>query len=211
MPKKQTKKANVDTSKYLKKDAAYLLAGACLLVGFFIGLNLSSFLGGSGSDNVTRLPGNIPVQVQDQQAGADSHVEFDRLRAAAEADPKNPEGWARLGHAYFDADHFQEAISAYERSLALDATNGDVWTDLGVMYRRAGNPAKAVESFDRALMVDPGHKTARFNKGIVLLHDLNQRDAALDSWRELLRMDPTAAAPNGRPLSELIREVEQGG
>ncbi len=71
----------------------------------------------------------------------------------------------QLGNAYFDADQFQKAIAAYEKSLAIDPGNPNVWTDLGVMYRRNKQPRKAVEAFSKAMAADPKHEVSRMNKG----------------------------------------------
>jgi peroxiredoxin len=47
------------------------------------------------------------------------------------------------------------------------------------MYRRSGQPRKAIENFNKAIAVNPKHETAQFNKGIVLMHDLGDRDGAI--------------------------------
>ena len=76
------------------------------------------------------------------------------------------------------------------------------------MRTYSGNPKEAVASFDRAIAVDPKHETARFNKGIVLLHDLKDEKGAIAAWRGLLEINPLAMAPNGQTVDELIRHFE---
>ncbi|MDZ7596959.1 MAG: tetratricopeptide repeat protein [Desulfobacterales bacterium] len=100
---------------------------------------------------------------------------FQVLEAEAAANPQNAEAWVQLGNAYFDADQYQKAIDAYEKSLVIDPGNPNVLTDLGVMYRRNKQPEKAVEMFSRAMAADPRHEVSRMNKGIVLLYDLEGR------------------------------------
>jgi cytochrome c-type biogenesis protein CcmH/NrfG len=117
--------------------------------------------------------------------------------------------WVHLGHAYFDAGRFTQAITAYRKALALKPENADVWTDLGVMYRRNQQAPEALEAFDQALAVDPSHQAARFNKGIVLIHDLDQRPAGLAAWEKLLETNPLARAPNGQTVAALVAELRR--
>lgn len=129
---------------------------------------------------------------------------IEAAKKMAENQPDRPEGWIQLGNLYFDHDRANDAIDAYEKALSLDPENADVWTDLGVMFRRSGQPRKAVAAFDRAVSENPAHTLARFNKGIVLMHDLEDGEAALAAWEELLTVDPLFTAPNGQPLEDII-------
>jgi tetratricopeptide (TPR) repeat protein len=115
----------------------------------------------------------------------------------------------QLGHQYFDADQPDKAISAYEKALAIGPQSADIWTDLGVMYRRTGNPQKAVEAFDHAMQIDPGHEISRFNKGIVLFHDLEDAQGALDAWESLLAINPSAKSAAGQSVRELVDHIKQ--
>ena len=123
------------------------------------------------------------------------------------ANPTNVEAWTRLGHVYFDTNNPAKAIRAYEKSLELRPDDPNVLTDLGVMYRRNGQPDKALAAFDRAIAVDPRHEQSRFNKGIVLRYDMNDREGAVKVWEELLAINPNALVPNGQPVSEAIKSL----
>ena len=81
-------------------------------------------------------------------------------------------------------------------------------TDLGIMYRRSGDPQKAIEMFDRAITLDPQQQNARFNKGIVLLHDLKDKAGAVAAWEGLLEINPVAMAPNGQSVDALIQQYK---
>jgi tetratricopeptide (TPR) repeat protein len=92
----------------------------------------------------------------------------------------------------------------------LNPNNADVTTDLGVMYRRTGQPQKAIEAFDKAAKIDPGHETALFNKGIVLMHDLNDLERAVKAWEELVKRNPAATSPTGQPVKNLVEKLKTG-
>lgn len=125
--------------------------------------------------------------------------------------PDDIEAWIQLGHLYFDTQQVKKAIGAYEKALALNSKNADVWTDLGVMYRRDGQPKKALEAFDTAIKIDPKHEISRFNKGVVLLHDMNDREGALKAWEGLVQINQFAMAPNGQSVDQMVQALKQSG
>ena len=94
------------------------------------------------------------------------------------------------------------------RPWPLILKDANVWTDLGVMYRRSGDPKKAIEAFDRAISIDPHHEISRFNKGIVLFHDLKDEKGALDAWESLLAINPDAKSPAGQSVKQLIDHIK---
>ena len=123
--------------------------------------------------------------------------------------PRNVEAWVQLGNLYFDTNQVKKAIGAYNKSLELDPKNPGVLTDLGVMYRRNGQPLEAIKAFDRAIAADPKHEVSRFNKGVVLLHDLKEPEKAIKAWEGLLEVNPLAATPNGDLLMEVVKNLKE--
>jgi cytochrome c-type biogenesis protein CcmH/NrfG len=128
------------------------------------------------------------------------------LEKEVAANPQDAEAWARLGHGYFDIDDPANAIRAYKKSLELKPGNANVLTDMGVMYRRSGNPQEAMRCFDKAAAIDPRHRQSRYNKGIVLMHDLKNPEAAIKAWEELVSIYPDAKTQEGIPLSDMIKK-----
>ena len=131
------------------------------------------------------------------------------LERQTQANPGNASAWTELGNAYFDSNQYEAAISAYRKSLELDPSNPDVWTDMGVMYRRSNQPEEAIKSFDQAIAVDPKHEVSRMNKGIVLLHDLNDINGAIQAWEGLLEVNPVAMSPTGVSIDQMVAELKK--
>ncbi|MDR3357595.1 MAG: tetratricopeptide repeat protein [Desulfovibrio sp.] len=129
------------------------------------------------------------------------------LEKAALLNPGDAVAWTRLGNLYFDSGMTKEAISAYERALRLTPDNPDVITDLGIMYRDSGEFAKAVECFRKASALNPAHENALFNQGVVFYYDLGRKEEAERAWRRLLEINPGARAPDGQPVSEMIKHL----
>ncbi len=134
--------------------------------------------------------------------------QIEMLEERVKADPTDVRAWTALGNLYFDTDQYEKAIAAYRESVQLDPSDGDVWTDLGIMYRRSGQPDKAIEAFDRAIAEDPKHENARLNKGIVLMHDMDDRDGAIRTWEALLEVNPLATAGDDRLLFQIVESYK---
>ncbi|HMK66794.1 MAG TPA: tetratricopeptide repeat protein, partial [Thermodesulfobacteriota bacterium] len=139
----------------------------------------------------------------------ESSVMMSWLEKKTIENPSDIDSWTKLGDLYFDSNNYDKAINAYNKSLKLKPDNPDVLTDLGVMYQRMGNPDSAIKSFDKAIEINPRHETSRFNKGIVLLHDLNDREAALKAWEELLKINPDAKTSGGQLVSDLVKQLKK--
>jgi cytochrome c-type biogenesis protein CcmH/NrfG len=138
--------------------------------------------------------------LQDQIAG---------LEAETRRNPANAAAWVELGNAYFDSDQVKPSIEAYRKALDLQPNNADVATDMGVMLRKDGRPQDAVQAFDRAIAINPKHEISRLNKGIVLLHDLQDGPGALRAWEGLLEVNPMAMAPGGMSVDQMVQGLKK--
>jgi cytochrome c-type biogenesis protein CcmH/NrfG len=188
---------------YIKKETTMIIALVAVVAGFLMGIVFSVF--NSGSSNVqTAAPGPPP---QAQNFSAQQASQILALEKEVAANPESVSAWTRLGHVYYDTNNFSKAIRAYEKSLELNPNNPDVLTDLGVMYRRNGQPEEALKRFDMAIQADPQHQQSRFNKGVVLNFDLNDKEGAKKAWEELIEINPMATLPNGQPVSEAIKTL----
>ena len=187
----------------------------CVVVSLFIG-----FVGGTiyssfkltadkqvGQQSIA-VPNNNPEAGQ-QDNSAEVSAKILQVEQYLKQNPKDAEAWKQLGNLFFDSNQEKNAIDAYNKSLAIEPGKIGVITDLGVMYRRNGQPKKAVEAFDKAISIDPSFETARFNKGIVLLHDLNDIEGGIKAWEQILEINPMAMAPNGDSVDALVQRMKK--
>ena len=186
----------------VSKQTLYISIAVALLLGFLSGIIDSDRSPGSGGQ-VAQQP-NLPPLPQQQEQIIQA---IESLQFAVQQNPNNAEAWTQLGHAYFDSNQPAKAIEAYNKALAIIPGNPSVLTDLGVMYRRNGQPDKAIESFDKAMQITPGFEQALFNKGVVQYNDLGDLEGALQSWRELLIVNPGATGPNGVPVETMVDDL----
>lgn len=138
----------------------------------------------------------------------ETHQAMAHLEAEVTANPNNFEAWTNLGNLYFDTDQPTKAIAAYNKSLLLHKGDANLLTDLGIMYRKNNQPEKALEFFDKAIQEDPTHLPSRYNKGIVMLYDLNDKKGAINNWEEMLKIDPQAKTNNGMSIHDLLEQVK---
>lgn len=187
-----------------KPQPAQLVTWFIIFVaGFLAGVTFTVYKG-----KIIGSEPSTPAAVQPQtQNNADSQAIRD-LEAEVAAHPDNFEIWIQLGHLYYDGDQPEKAIAAYTKSLELHSGDANLLTDLGVMYRRIEQPEKAIELFDQAIKLDPNHLPSRFNKGIVLMYDLNDPKGAIATWDELLAINPEAKTGSGEPIREFVDKIK---
>ncbi|MGD9045325.1 MAG: tetratricopeptide repeat protein [Desulfobacterales bacterium] len=198
------KQQKIIEGKYVRKETFLMVTLLALAVGFFGGVVFAVFKSDS------KIPGqSAPALTQPQAAAPMGGDRIAALERQTEANPNNTQAWTELGNAYFDSGQYENSIRAYRKSLELDPSNPNVWTDMGVMYRRSGKPEEAIKAFDQAIAADPKHEVSRMNKGIVLLHDLNDFDGAIRAWEGLLEVNPLAMAPNGVSIDQMVVQLKK--
>jgi cytochrome c-type biogenesis protein CcmH/NrfG len=196
------KQQKMSEGQYVRKETFLIVTLLAVAVGFFGGVMFTVFKSDS----------KVAVQTAPAQMGTPAPAGVDRtaaLERETQANPDNVNAWTELGNAYFDSNQFEKAIQAYQKSLELNPNNANVWTDLGVMYRRSSKPEEAIKAFDRAIAADPKHEVSRMNKGIVLLHDLNDIKGAIQAWEGLLEVNPIATAPNGISIDQMVVQLKK--
>ena len=185
-----------------RSSSVFIYVALAFIVGFLAGSGFAVFkLDSTSTGGQASSPhGNM----SEQQIQAIAHLEEE-----VSNNPERFQAWTQLGNLYYDTGQYKEAVKAYETSLELHEGNANIWTDLGVMYRRTDRSEKAIEAFDKAIAMDPNHEISRLNKGIVLLYDLNNPKGAIESWENLVRINPNFTASNGEPIQDFIDEVKE--
>ena len=199
-------KKNETDGQYVKKETMLVVALVAVIVGFLGGVVFSAYKSGVGLNG--SAPGPSGQTAQKQNASNKLTQEVNDLEKDISLHPENIETLIRLGNLYFDTDQPGKAIMAYNKALKLEPNNPDVLTDLGVMYRRKNQPLEAIKAFDKAIKIDLRHEASRFNKGVVLLHDLNDSEGAIRAWEELVEVNPLARTNGNELVMELIEKIK---
>lgn len=207
-------KSKNDTTGYVKKETTLLVALLTLAIGFFVGVMFGIYRSApvAAVNPGQGMPpqGMPPGAATSPQVSSELSSRIAALEQKAAENPTDAETWIQLGNNFFDSNQFAKAIDAYNKALELNPKNANVWTDLGVMYRRSGKPNEAIDAFDRAISINPKHEVSRFNKGVVLLHDLDDTAGAIQAWEDLIAVNPLAMSPTGTSVDQMVQQMKAG-
>ncbi|HMK30885.1 MAG TPA: tetratricopeptide repeat protein [Terriglobales bacterium] len=196
---------------------AYVLALVCLLAGIAVGY----LVRGSGStaapppaSTQAAAPAGLPSAPQPtpEQMAHMAQKQVEPLLARLKTDPKNAGLLAQIGNAYYDAQQYSDAITYYQKSLAIRPQDVDVRSDMGSCYFYTGDTDRAISEFEKGLKYNPSHAGTLFNMGIVKWQGRMDPAGALQAWEKLLQTNPDY--PNKAKVEDLIaraRQHAQGG
>ncbi len=125
--------------------------------------------------------------IEHQRGRSDEAIEH--IRAAIIRDRRDPAFHHNLGNILRALDRLAEAISCYERTLALAPASVDTLYNLGNTYQDLRQPARAAAYFERALRLNPEAIELHNNLGAAL-QDLGRLDEAIGCYRKALALRP---------------------
>jgi tetratricopeptide (TPR) repeat protein len=91
-----------------------------------------------------------------------------------------------------DPNHWEDAIEAYQRVVAIDPTYAAAWNNLGLLLHRMARYDEARTSYEEALAQDPTCCEAVYNLGS-LAEDRSDVDEAVRCYRQALSLSPDYA------------------
>jgi tetratricopeptide (TPR) repeat protein len=111
-----------------------------------------------------------------------------------------------------DPAQWEDAIDAYRRVVALDATYAAAWNNMGLLLHRMGRYDEARRAYTEAFDQDPQCCEAAYNLGS-LLEDLSDPEAAIRHYRIALGISPDYADAHFNLAAALARagRAEEAG
>jgi len=93
--------------------------------------------------------------------------------------------------AQWDADpaHWEDAIEAYQRVVAVEPSYAAAWNNLGLLHHRMGQYTEAQEAYEAALRAQPTCAEAAYNLGS-LCEDLGELPASIRFYLRALELSP---------------------
>lgn len=118
--------------------------------------------------------------------------------------PGDGRGWETLAPVYMRMGRYDDAIRAWQNTIASLGDNADREENLGESLVAAANGVvtkEASRAFDRARSIDPDNVAARFYAGLAAKQD-GRRDEAARIWRDLI-----AASPRDAEWVDTVRDA----
>jgi len=174
------------------ESIVYTIAGMCfgIILGWIIATQQPTKSPAPATQVASAPQQSSSGSASGQQAKVLDEARVQQLTTILNSDPKNSGAAVQLGNTYFDAERYPEAITWYEKALAIDPKNADASTDLGVSYYYTNRADEALKQFEASLRIDPKHTKTLLNKGIVLAFGKQDLAGAAESWRKVVELAP---------------------
>lgn len=143
-------------------------------------------------------------------AAASPDAAIRALQEQVGVNPRDAQGWHRLGSAYFEQRRYEDAARAFRRAADIAPDTAEHWSALGealvMADARDPMPKGAGEAFDTAVRIDPKDPRARYF--LAVRRDLaGDHKGAIDDWLALLADTPPGAVWE----ADLRRTIAQVG
>jgi len=103
------------------------------------------------------------------------------LTRSLQENPTDSDGWYELGRTKYNENRFSEAIDAFKKCLAIDATNVKAEENLGLSYAGLGDDPAAIKAYQTAIDWQASSLAkdveAYFGLGNLLLDESRPEDA----------------------------------
>ncbi len=102
---------------------------------------------------------------------------------------KPKEQWLNEGKAHLDANHFEDALEAYEQAIRANPNQAEAYYGKGEALYKLDREKEALEAYDRAIRLDPTSSRAYRGKGDTL-RALSRKNEALAAYERAIQLDP---------------------
>jgi tetratricopeptide (TPR) repeat protein len=115
------------------------------------------------------------------------------LQQASQVDPNQDLIWAHLGEAQRGAKKYPDAVTSYQKAIALKPNVADYHDGLADAYAKSGQTDKAVQEYAAAAQADPTKAaTYYYNEGAIFTNT-GKVDEAIAAFDKAIQADPNRA------------------
>ncbi len=182
----------VETGPAVSAKRRVLTVTGLLVFALIVGVALAYGLG-------ARLPGQTITGRQSPSA-APAQAAIAAARADVKARPDDLDARLALARALTASDP-AGALDQYRAAAKLDPTKAEPFAYSGWLIRLQGFPDQGLTLIDRAIANDAAYPDAHFFRGIILLRDKSDSEAAAAEFRRYLELSPNS------PLAPQVRQL----
>jgi tetratricopeptide (TPR) repeat protein len=106
--------------------------------------------------------------------------------------PDNPVVWSNRGSTLVGENRIEEAISDFNKAIAIDPQQADPYLNRGTAFERIGKYQEAIEDYNRVLAIDPNDAMAYNNRGNAKAGK-GSWDEAIADYRKASELRPSLA------------------
>jgi len=121
--------------------------------------------------------------------------------------PKGVEGWLKLGSVQLRLREVSAAEKSFNDALKLSSNNAAALNGQGLAQLQRNRPREAAQAFGAALRCQSNYAPALLNLAVVSQAYLNNRQFALDKYREYALLKPRPADADA--VLATVRQLEQ--
>ncbi|NJN96831.1 MAG: tetratricopeptide repeat protein, partial [Anaerolineales bacterium] len=165
-------------TKRLARPGLTRLSGIAALIGLALG----------GCSSIMNLPGSVV----DDSASAASPANLASLTDVLSKNPNDPQAYNMRGSVLGQSGRYQEAITDFDKAIALDATYAQAYANRALANRQLGQVDLALADYDRALDIDAAYAVAYVGRGMVR-RDKGQLLEALQDFNKAIQIRPDNA------------------
>ncbi len=107
----------------------------------------------------------------------------------ASCDPKDADGFGKLGKTYAAAGDLDRAIAAYSESIRLDPRSASAYSDRAIAYHKKGQFDRAIADYGNAIRLAPNFAEAYNNRGLALVAQ-GDNDLAIADYDKAILIKP---------------------
>jgi len=165
-------------TKRLARPGLTGLSGFVALVGLALG----------GCSSIMNMPGSAV----DESASAASPANLASLTDVLNKNPSDPQAYNMRGSVLGQSGRYQEALTDFEKAIALDPNYSQAYANRGLAYRQLGQLDLALADYNRALDIDSAYAAAYVGRGMVR-RDKGQLHEALQDFNKAIQIRPDNA------------------
>lgn len=177
----------------VRPTARRLMSAVAVVV--FVGIVGVALAYGLGA----RLPGQT-ITGRQNPTGPDAAQQLRNLRADVANRPEDPRAHLDLARALMATDP-AGALAEFRSAAQLDPTNPEPFAYSGWLIRLQGFPDDGLTLIDKAIQLREDYPDARFFKGLILLRDRQDPEAAVGEFQRYLVVAPDS------PLADQVRTL----
>lgn len=130
----------------------------------------------------------VPVGISYLNGGEIAKAEYS-LQNAEQRGVSDSEFYNLKGMVLYRQNKNAEALSAFEKALALDNRNATAKYYRAAIFDRMDQPDRSIAAYRETIATDPGHSAAWFDLG-VMYYNRGDYTNAVSAYKEAVRSDP---------------------